>query len=150
MSSHLTPFQKLREYHQKLIVLNRWSNSLFQLEKVGGQVSYFETSDENKCNWMMFVRPAESYAEQNMVVFQYGQDLYFTVTKVIEAKTELKVRNIEAFESQIFSLLIERNDSLFCRRIVGCAKLKYSNFKSHGGNCVLKGKNSVCFPKTAI
>lgn len=62
------------------------------MEKAIGDVSYFETSDENKCNWMMFVRPAESYAEQNMVVFQYGQDLYFTVTKVIEAKMELKVQ----------------------------------------------------------
>lgn len=61
------------------------------LEKAGGDIVYFETSDENKCNWMMFVRPAESYAEQNMVAYQYGQDIYFSVTKNIEARGELKV-----------------------------------------------------------
>ncbi|XP_061165396.1 PR domain zinc finger protein 10-like isoform X1 [Saccostrea echinata] len=61
------------------------------IERGEGDVSYFDTSDENKCNWMMFVRPAESYAEQNCVAYQYGLDIYFTVTRNIEAKAEIKV-----------------------------------------------------------
>lgn len=53
---------------------------------------YLETSDENMCNWMMFVRPAESFAEQNLVAYQHGSEIYFTVTKdITEPKTELKV-----------------------------------------------------------
>ncbi|ESO93852.1 hypothetical protein LOTGIDRAFT_104847, partial [Lottia gigantea] len=63
----------------------------FQLEKNDGTLGYFETSDENKCNWMMFVRPARNFAEQNVVAYQYGQDIYFTVMKNIEARQELKV-----------------------------------------------------------
>ena len=54
-------------------------------------MSYFDTSDENKCNWMMFVRPADSYADQNCVAYQYGLDIYFTVTRNIEARAEIKV-----------------------------------------------------------
>jgi len=56
-----------------------------------GNIEYLETTDENKCNWMMFVRPAANYQEQNLVVYQHGYQLYFTVTKEIEAKKELKV-----------------------------------------------------------
>ncbi|XP_074652630.1 PR domain zinc finger protein 10-like [Tubulanus polymorphus] len=56
-----------------------------------GETVYLETSDENKCNWMMFIRPSQSYAEQNLVVYQYGSELYFTVCKQIDARSELKV-----------------------------------------------------------
>ena len=62
-----------------------------QLEKADGSTSYFETGDENKCNWMMFVRPAATFAEQNLVAYQHGQDIYFTVIKNIEPRQELKV-----------------------------------------------------------
>ena len=54
---------------------------------------YYDTSDENKCNWMMFVRNASCFAEQNLVMYQYGQEIYFTVTKPIEHKGELKVKS---------------------------------------------------------
>jgi hypothetical protein len=62
-----------------------------QIFQANDAVEYLETTDENKCNWMMFVRAAESYLEQNIVVYQHGYSLYFTVTKDIEAKQELKV-----------------------------------------------------------
>lgn len=39
----------------------------------------------------MFVRPAESYADQNCVAYQYGLDIYFTITRNIEARAEIKV-----------------------------------------------------------
>lgn len=64
---------------------------LLQLEKPDQTISYFELSDENKCNWMMFVRPAASYSEQNLVAYQHGQDVFFSVIKNIEARQELKV-----------------------------------------------------------
>ena len=64
---------------------------LHQVERPDGEVIHYETSDENKCNWMMFVRPARTYAEQNLVAYQHGQDIYFTVTRTIDVKAELKV-----------------------------------------------------------
>lgn len=57
-----------------------------------GKIVFYNTTDENHCNWMMFVRPAQTYAEQNMVAYQYENDIYFTVTKdITEPKTELRV-----------------------------------------------------------
>ncbi|XP_053372828.1 PR domain zinc finger protein 10-like [Mercenaria mercenaria] len=57
-----------------------------------GVTMHYETSDENACNWMMFVRPAQNFSEQNMVAYQHGNEIYFTVSKDInEPKTELKV-----------------------------------------------------------
>lgn len=53
---------------------------------------WFDLSDENLCNWMMFVRQAQNHLEQNLVVYQYGKNLYFTTIKHIEPKQELKVK----------------------------------------------------------
>jgi hypothetical protein len=52
---------------------------------------YFDTQDENKCNWMIFVRPAQTYSEQNLVAYQHGQDVYFSVMKNVDKEQELKV-----------------------------------------------------------
>ena len=50
-----------------------------------------DATDEGVCNWMMFVRPATCYGEQNLVAYQYGPDIYFTATRDIEPRQELKV-----------------------------------------------------------
>ena len=73
------------------IVMVMIPDLFLQLEKADGTTSYFETGDENKSNWMMFVRPAATFAEQNLVAYQHGQDIYFTVIKNIEPRQELKV-----------------------------------------------------------
>ncbi|KAM9297037.1 LOW QUALITY PROTEIN: PR domain zinc finger protein 10 [Gastrophryne carolinensis] len=52
---------------------------------------WFDLSDENVCNWMMFVRPAQNHLEQNLVAYQYGQHIYYTTIKNIEPKQELRV-----------------------------------------------------------
>ena len=62
---------------------------------------FLEVVDENKCNWMMFVRPADNYSEQNMVAYQLGHDIYYAVTQEIAAKQELKVGKY--FQTQDFS-----------------------------------------------
>ncbi|XP_023930001.1 PR domain zinc finger protein 10 [Lingula anatina] len=62
-----------------------------QLIKADSQEMYFNTSDENKCNWMMFVRAAQNFKEQNCVVYQHGEDIFFSVTREIEPREELKV-----------------------------------------------------------
>ncbi|XP_033110077.1 zinc finger protein PLAG1-like [Anneissia japonica] len=55
------------------------------------QQAILDTSCEDVCNWMMFVRPAEEYFEQNVVAYQWNNDVYFTTSKPIPPHTELKV-----------------------------------------------------------
>lgn len=88
-----SPPPKIKEKWKKNFVSKFLLGHFFcpQLEKLDKTLNYFELSDENKCNWMMFVRPADNYAEQNLVVYQHGQDVFFSVTKNIEARQELKV-----------------------------------------------------------
>lgn len=74
---------------------------LQQLERQENDVLYFDTNDENKCNWMMFVRPADNFAEQNIVAYQHGFDIYFSVTKNIESRSELKVNLISKTDKKV-------------------------------------------------
>ena len=64
--------------------------SYVQVDRDDG-IKYFDSRDENRCNWMMFVRPAQNWGEQNLIVYQFGMDLYFATIKPIEPKQELKV-----------------------------------------------------------
>ncbi|XP_035242509.1 PR domain zinc finger protein 10 isoform X2 [Anguilla anguilla] len=52
---------------------------------------WVELSDEERCNWLMFVRPAQNHLEQNLVAYQYGADIFYTTIKNIQPKQELKV-----------------------------------------------------------
>lgn len=58
---------------------------------------WFDLTDEERCNWMMFVRPAQNHLEQNLVAYQYGSDIFYTTIKNIQPKQELKVRLKEQF-----------------------------------------------------
>ncbi|KAJ0021899.1 hypothetical protein NQD34_009389 [Periophthalmus magnuspinnatus] len=51
---------------------------------------WFDLSEEDSCNWMMFVRPAQNHLEQNLVAYQYGPEIFFTTIKNIQPKQELK------------------------------------------------------------
>ncbi|XP_007552388.1 PR domain zinc finger protein 10 isoform X2 [Poecilia formosa] len=52
---------------------------------------WLDLSDEESCNWMMFVRPAQNHLEQNLVAYQYGADIFYSTIKHIQPKQELKV-----------------------------------------------------------
>ncbi|XP_077466815.1 PR domain zinc finger protein 10 isoform X2 [Stigmatopora argus] len=71
--------------HLKLCILDAEKNC----EK--SQDSWLDLSDEDSCNWMMFIRPAQNHLEQNLVAYQYGPDIFYTTIKNIEPKQELKV-----------------------------------------------------------
>lgn len=36
---------------------------------------YLDTTDENECNWMMFITAAESIEEQNLVCYQVNENV---------------------------------------------------------------------------
>uniref|UniRef100_A0A7N8XQN7 PR domain zinc finger protein 10 n=1 Tax=Mastacembelus armatus TaxID=205130 RepID=A0A7N8XQN7_9TELE len=52
---------------------------------------WLDLSDEDTCNWMMFVRPAQNHLEQNLVAYQFGSEIFYTTIKNIQPKQELKV-----------------------------------------------------------
>ncbi|XP_034971097.1 PR domain zinc finger protein 15 isoform X3 [Zootoca vivipara] len=56
-----------------------------------GPLVYFDTSNEDDCNWMMMVRPANQYEHQNLSAFQHDNDIYFTTSRDIPPGTELRV-----------------------------------------------------------
>ncbi|NWW46958.1 PRD15 protein, partial [Pedionomus torquatus] len=67
--------------------------SVFPLKvfQKGGPLVYFDTSNEDDCNWMMMVRPATKYEHQNLTAFQQDNDIYFTTSRDIPPGTELRV-----------------------------------------------------------
>lgn len=56
-----------------------------------GPLLYFDTSNEDDCNWMMMVRPATEHEHQNLTAFQHDNDIYFTTSRDIPPGTELRV-----------------------------------------------------------
>lgn len=66
---------------------------MLDTEKAGEKPDdmWLDLSDEDSCNWMMFVRPAQNHLEQNLVAYQYGAEIFYTTIKNIQPKQELKV-----------------------------------------------------------
>ncbi|XP_067009796.2 PR domain zinc finger protein 10 [Anabrus simplex] len=61
------------------------------VESETGAMMKLDVSSENMSNWMRFVRVAQSFKEQNLILSQQGHSLYFTTTKVIHPRQELQV-----------------------------------------------------------
>lgn len=61
------------------------------LLEVDKQFRRIDVSNEDKSNWMCFVQPAKTKQEQNMIVDQIGDYLYFTTTRAIYQREELRV-----------------------------------------------------------
>ncbi|KAK2846664.1 hypothetical protein Q5P01_009663 [Channa striata] len=83
----LVPQNGLQDHyiHLKLCMLDAEKDE----EKSGDM--WLDLSDEDSCNWMMFVRPAQNHLEQNLVAYQYGSEIFYTTIKNIQPKQELKV-----------------------------------------------------------
>ncbi|KAM7292510.1 uncharacterized protein ISCGN_025653 [Ixodes scapularis] len=56
-----------------------------------GRATCLDTSDEYQCNWMCFVEPAPEASLQNLIAYQLGQDIYFSVQKPIDCGDVLLV-----------------------------------------------------------
>uniref|UniRef100_A0A3Q3M1C2 PR domain zinc finger protein 10 n=1 Tax=Mastacembelus armatus TaxID=205130 RepID=A0A3Q3M1C2_9TELE len=83
----LVPQSALQDHyiHLKLCMLDA--------DKEGDKTDdmWLDLSDEDTCNWMMFVRPAQNHLEQNLVAYQFGSEIFYTTIKNIQPKQELKV-----------------------------------------------------------
>uniref|UniRef100_A0A8C7ICW7 PR domain zinc finger protein 10 n=1 Tax=Oncorhynchus kisutch TaxID=8019 RepID=A0A8C7ICW7_ONCKI len=80
---------QLHDHYIHLKVKLSFCNSPPDMEKSDDM--WVDLSDEDICNWLMFVRPAQNHLEQNLVAYQYGSEIFYTTIKNIQPKQELKV-----------------------------------------------------------
>lgn len=52
---------------------------------------FIDGYDVQRSNWMRYVNPARSLAEQNLVACQNGQEIFFYTIRPVEPKQELLV-----------------------------------------------------------
>ncbi|XP_075066556.1 PR domain zinc finger protein 4 isoform X2 [Mixophyes fleayi] len=85
------------------------------------------TTDENECNWMMFVRKARNPEEQNLVAYPHDGKIYFYTTQDIPAQEELLFYYSRDYALQMG--LPEQPELLLCHCGKECSS--YVEFKSH-------------------
>ncbi|KFP03517.1 PR domain zinc finger protein 15 [Calypte anna] len=76
---------------KRVVKLEKESAFPLKVFQKDGPLVYFDTSNEDDCNWMMMVRPATEYEHQNLTAFQHDNDIYFTTSRDIPPGTELRV-----------------------------------------------------------
>lgn len=63
----------------------------FQIYADGDFHHFVDGLDETRSNWMRYVNPARSAAEQNLAACQNGMEIYFYTVKPVPAGAELLV-----------------------------------------------------------
>ncbi|KAL1774808.1 PR domain zinc finger protein 4 [Sigmodon hispidus] len=85
------------------------------------------TTDENECNWMMFVRKARNREEQNLVAYPHDGKIYFCTSQDIPPENELLFYYSRDYAQQIG--VPEHPDVHLCNCGKECNS--YSEFKAH-------------------
>lgn len=68
----------------------------------GGELQNFiDGYDVHRSNWMRYVNPAHSLAEQNLVACQNGGDIYFYTIRPVEPNQELLVWYSQEFAQRL-------------------------------------------------
>nr|XP_020508096.1 PR domain zinc finger protein 1-like isoform X2 [Labrus bergylta] len=74
----------------------------------GGQLQNFvDGYDVHRSNWMRYVNPARSAAEQNLVACQNGRDIYFYTIRPVEPNQELLVWYSQEFAQRLCSQQVD-------------------------------------------
>lgn len=85
------------------------------------------TTDENECNWMMFVRKARNREEQNLVAYPHDGKIYFCTSQDIPPENELLFYYSRDYAQQIGAP--EHPDVHLCNCGKECSS--YTEFKAH-------------------
>ncbi|XP_047597610.1 PR domain zinc finger protein 4 isoform X3 [Lutra lutra] len=85
------------------------------------------TTDENECNWMMFVRKARNREEQNLVAYPHDGKIYFCTSQDIPPENELLFYYSRDYAQQMG--VPEHPDVHLCNCGKECNS--YTEFKAH-------------------
>ncbi|XP_072256258.1 PR domain zinc finger protein 4 isoform X2 [Pyxicephalus adspersus] len=85
------------------------------------------TTDENECNWMMFVRKARNPEEQNLEAYPHNGKIYFCTSQDIPAQEELLFYYSRDYAQQMG--VPEQPEMLLCHCGKECSS--YAEFKAH-------------------
>ncbi|GAB6018885.1 hypothetical protein CHUAL_000543 [Chamberlinius hualienensis] len=64
---------------------------IYKVMDEDGKSVYFDTSCTDNCNWMSLVLGATSKEQHNLIAYQIGQSIYFSVLRDIRVHEELRV-----------------------------------------------------------
>ncbi|XP_063060264.1 PR domain zinc finger protein 15 [Engraulis encrasicolus] len=80
------PFEAKRVPH-----LDKQGTFPLRIFKKDGTTIWFDTSNEDDCNWMMMVRPATDHTHQNLTAYQQDDEVYFNTSQDVLPGVELRV-----------------------------------------------------------
>ncbi|KAM4678101.1 PR domain zinc finger protein 4 isoform 1-T4 [Discoglossus pictus] len=105
-------------------------NHLWKIYHGGVMEFCIITTDENECNWMMFVCKARNPEEQNLVAYPHDGKIYFCTSRDIQAQEELLFYYSRDYARQLG--IPEQPELLLCHCGRECPS--YADFKSHLNN----------------
>ena len=86
-----------------MILLTRLSLPSSQIYTDGRLHHFIDGYDVHHSNWMRYVNPARSLAEQNLVACQNGGDVFFYTIRPVEPQQELLVWYSQEFAQRLCS-----------------------------------------------
>lgn len=89
---------------------------LMQIYSSGQLQNFIDGYDVHRSNWMRYVNPAHSLAEQNLVACQNGRDIYFYTIRPVEPNQELLVWYSQEFSQRLCSQEVDIKQSECSRK----------------------------------
>uniref|UniRef100_A0A336LT79 CSON015423 protein n=1 Tax=Culicoides sonorensis TaxID=179676 RepID=A0A336LT79_CULSO len=87
--------------------------------------TYLDTTDENKCNWMIHVNTAKYSNEQNLMCYQENYEIYYAAIQDIELGDILKVWYSPIYASTIGAKLLDESPYDICNNILRQVSIDY-------------------------
>ncbi|CAM4459406.1 unnamed protein product [Caretta caretta] len=106
---------------------DKTTNHIWKMYHNGVLEFYIITTDENECNWMMFVHRARNREEQNLVAYPHDGKMYFCTSRDIPPEQELLFYYSRDYARQIG--VPEHPDVHVCHCGKECTS--YTEFKAH-------------------
>lgn len=86
---------------------------------------YLDTTDENKCNWMIHVNTALYSNEQNLICYQENDSIYYAAIQDIELGDILKVWYSPIYAARVGAKLLEPSPYDICNNILRQVSIDY-------------------------
>lgn len=95
-----------------------------------GRNIYLDTTDENKCNWMIHVNTANFSNEQNLNAYQHNDSIYYVAIQDIELGDILKVWYSPIYAARMGVELLKPSTYDICNNLLRQVSLFFYTFFS--------------------